>query len=315
MRIPDDINFADYLKFVGQQESQDLHWSAGWRESAKERMSGNTVALGACLPWNKTHPHVRLRPGEVSVWAGINGHKKSMLTGQVALWLARQQKVCMASLEMKPEATLERMIKQAAGTGNPPDKFIDKWFDWADSQILIYDKIDTTPAESILGMCYYAGREMGIEHMFIDSLMKCQIDTDDHTGQKGFLDRLALCAKDTGMHIHLIAHMRKGKDEYAQPGKFDVAGSGDITNMIDNLFVCWKNKQKEAAQFKLKHGGKLTTAEEKLLDYPDQDLIIEKQRHGEFEGKFHLWFDNPSLQFLESESSRVMRFEIPEVAA
>jgi len=33
-------------------------------------------------------------------------------------------------------------------------------------------------------------------------------------------------------------------------------------------------------------------------------LIVAKQRHGEYDGQFKLWFHNDSLQMLESDHSK-----------
>ncbi len=315
MNIPDDIDLIGYLHDIGEIESQDLHWASHWVEGAVERSKGNVSEIGACLPWSKTHPFVRLRPGEVSIWAGINGHRKSMITGQVALWLAKRQKVCIASLEMKPVATLERMYRQAAGCGNPAEGYIRKWFGWADENICLYDKLDTTPSDTILGMCYYAARELKCEHIFIDSLMKCRISGDDYNQQKNFVDRLALCAKTNNVHIHLIAHMRKGRDEYDKPGKFDISGSGDITNLVDNVFVCWKNKLRDEAVQAETNNLAMSDRHREALNEPDQYLTVDKQRHGEYEGAFKLWFQRDSLQFTGDTSGRSLPFPLPEFAA
>ena len=68
------------------------------------------------LPWTNTHSSFAYRPGEVTVYAGSNGGGKSLLTGQIALHLVKQkQKVVIASFEMKPIKTLERMLRQFAG--------------------------------------------------------------------------------------------------------------------------------------------------------------------------------------------------------
>ena len=42
-----------------------------------DRFYGDHAQIGADLPWSKTHGNIKLRPGEVSVWAGVNGHGKS----------------------------------------------------------------------------------------------------------------------------------------------------------------------------------------------------------------------------------------------
>ena len=73
-------NLADdkeFLEFIGRQESQFLQSKDRWRDEVADMLAGNVVMLGDFLPWSKTHTTVRLRPGEVSVWAGINGHGRS----------------------------------------------------------------------------------------------------------------------------------------------------------------------------------------------------------------------------------------------
>lgn len=312
MKIPNDINFIDYLNFVGKQQSQDLHGIDYWREGLLSRLSGNEETHGDYLPWSKTHSKIRLRPGEISLWAGINGHRKSMISGQVALWLSRDQPVCIASLEMKPESTIERMCTQAAGC-RPSPGFAQEFLEWGNERIWIYDKLDSTPTESILGVCYYAAKVLGCKHVFIDSLMKCGVNSDDYTKQKEFVDRLALCAKQNNIHIHLVCHMRKGQDEHHRPGKFDVKGASEITDLVDNVFVCWKDKQREEAASKKENNLPLSDKDLKALERCDQILSVEKQRHGEWEGGFKLWFHKHSLQFIGDDRNHAMPFQLTEV--
>ena len=308
--IPDDLDPIEYLAFVGRQESQKISPASTWSDDLHQRMQGNVKQIGSCLPWGKTHNLIRLRPGEVSIWAGVNGHRKSMITGQVALWLAKVQRVGIASLEMQPGATLERMCKQAAGAGNPSKEFVDRFLGWSHERIWLYDKLDTTPADSILGVAYYMARELGIKHVFIDSLMKCGIAGDDYEGQKRFIDRLSLCAKQNHIHVHLVAHMRKGNTEADKPGKFSIKGASEITDLADNVFICWKDKVREEAAAKQDMGHSLSDAELKALDRCDQVLDVAKQRHGEWEGMFNLWFHRASLQFLGKESDTAMPFNL-----
>lgn len=307
--LPDDLDPIEYLAFVGRQESQKISPANTWADDVHERLSGKVKAIGACLPWGKTHNLIRLRPGEVSIWAGVNGHRKSMITGQVGLWLARSERVGIASLEMQPGATLERMVKQAAGGGNPGRDFVDRLMAWSGDRIWLYDKLDTTPADSILGVVYYMARELGIKHVFIDSLMKCGVAGDDYEGQKRFVDRLSLCAKQNQIHVHLVAHMRKGNTEADRPGKFSIKGASEITDLADNVFICWKDKAREQAAAKADMDRPLTDADQKALERCDQILDIAKQRHGEWEGAFNLWFHRPSLQFLGTDSPQAMPFK------
>jgi len=256
---------------------------------------------GATLPWAKTHQNVRLRPGEVSVWGGINGHGKSLVTGQCLLWLLADHRSLIASLEMKPEATLERMIRQASGVERYRDEFEAGFLKWTDDKLWVYDQLDTVPSDRILGLCHYAAKELGIEHIVIDSLMKCGIRKDDYDGQTAFIDRLCWAAKSLNIHIHLVHHMRKGEKEEQRPGKFDIRGAGEIVDMVDNLFICHRNKSKER---------KRDAGENVDYDEPDATVTVAKARHGEWEGLINLWFDAPSLQFVSEPGQGAMRYDM-----
>ena len=305
MNIPPDVDLVEYFMLNGELEAQDLHGAAYWKENVADRLHNGVLSRGATLPWKKTHDFVRIRPGELSIHAGINGHRKSMVTSQIALHLASQgESSCIASLEMKPEATLGRMARQASTSELPSREYINTFLDWADDKICLYDRYDSAPLETILGVAYYAAQELGCRHIIIDSLMKCGIGTDDYNTQKKFLDQLAICAKKTNAHIHLVAHMRKGRDEYDTPGKFDVKGAGELTDLCDNLFIHWKNRAKEEAIECQATNMPLSTQQERALDACDQLFIVAKQRHGEYEGQFKLWFHGNSLQMLSVENEQ-----------
>jgi len=71
-------------------------------------------------------------------------------------------------------------------------------------------------------------------------------------------------------------------------------GSGSITDQVDNVLTCWRNKGKETAQ---QTGGTWSATD------PDCLLICDKQRNGEWEGRIALWFEPASMQFIESLSA------------
>jgi twinkle protein len=135
------------------------------------------------LPWSKTHDSFAFRPGEVTVYAGSNGGGKSLLTGQIALHLVKQgQKVCMASFEMKPQKTLERMLRQFAGEyvddplASDREAYITKLLGrlekYTADSLYLYDQQGTTSPDKVIAMARYCAMELGVQHIFIDSLMK-----------------------------------------------------------------------------------------------------------------------------------------------
>lgn len=254
--------------------------------------NSDTVYAGAGLPWPKTHEQFRLRPSEVTLWAGFNGSGKSLVLGQIMLHLLKDQKICIASLEMKPVTTLARMCRQALGANNPSDDYIKRFCERGCEKLWLYNQLGTVNSQRIISVIHYAAEKLGVQHFVVDSLMKCGIADDDYTGQKNFVDKLCAVSKDTGCHIHLVAHSRKGADELSPPGKMDVKGSGSITDQVDNVMTVWRNKRKEQAVASNK-------ADDKTLSEPDTLIICDKQRNGEWEGKIGLWFNQSSMRFLE----------------
>jgi len=293
------LSDLELLAFTGRQESQFLVKPSELIDKVKVRFSTGTVVTGDRLPWSKTHSFVGLRPGEVSLWAGINGHGKSSLLCQVCAWNLRFKKWLIASMEMLPERTMEKITQQTAGC-MPSNDYIESFGHWSDDRLWIYDQTESVKTERLLAMIYYAATELKIQHIVIDSLMKCGIRKDDLNSQVAFVDHLCWAAKATGVHVHLVHHIRKGENESRIPGKFDVRGAGEITDLVDNVFIAHRNKIKESS---LRRGQHVD------IDEPDCRLIVDKQRHGEWEGIFNLWFHNSSKQFVPTSADRTMRFD------
>ena len=234
------------------------------------------------LPWEKCSGKFNIRKGEVTCWLGYNGHGKSLILGQIANHLmAVGDKVCIASMEMKPYSTMARMCRQAFGIQIPDRQVIQKYMAWTDDRLWLYDQMGSTPATRIHNMCKYAA-SIGITQIIIDSLMKVVSKEDDYNGQKEFVNGLCVIARDSGIHIHLVHHSRKREDESKRPGKMDAKGSGAISDLVDNTVSVWRKKEDNST------GG----------DY-DCLLTVDKQRHGEWEGIFGLYFCPDALSYAD----------------
>ena len=316
MNIPPvDYNDKELMEFVGMQESQDIAWGDSNISQLEQRLLHGDVLRGAKLPWQNTHGLIRFREGEVSIWAGINGHKKSMLLGMVMMWFARTERVGISSFEMPITDTQERLVYQAAGC-KPSINFARQWGAWNHERICYYNQMDTVPSYRVLGSIYYMAKEMGCKHIKVDSLTKCGLPAGDGDAEKKFMDTLSAAAKALKIHIHLVAHVRKpahGGEAY-RPTKFDVRGAGELTDLTDNLLIVWKDKKREGIARKIQAGATVTMDEKEYFNNnPDQRLICEKQRHGKWEGQIALWFHENSLQFLPNDSNRVLPFNFDQV--
>lgn len=298
--VPAEIRLAAKMENYFGAPDADPHLRAAEVYTAKlvREFGANRPPEGDSLPWAKTQFSVRLRPGEVSLWPGINGHGKSLLTSHVALDLIAQgRRVVIASLEMQPVKTLKRMARQAIGNATPTEQAIVQFVDWLKFRLWLYDQHGRANPHHILAVIRYAAIELKVSHFFLDSLMMCVKGEEDYDGQKDFVTELCSVAHDTGCHIHLIHHTRKLRDEDDVPGKFDAKGSGSVTDQVDNVFTIWRNKRKEADR---QNGG---CDESK----PDALVICDKQRHGEWEGRIALWFDPSSLSYRGEERQSFQR--------
>ncbi len=282
-----------------------------WLDTIKENYLAGEKHGQITLPWAKTHGGFAFRPGEVTVYAGGNGGGKSLITGQIALNLIKQgQTVCVASFEMKPERTLERMLRQFSGEFiDAPlnrdrksyiEKLVSRFDKYLSDKLYIYDQQGTTSPDKVIAMARYCAIELGVQHIFIDSLMKCVKGEDDFNGQKNFVDELTALARDHNIHIHLVHHIRKLVNEEQQPNKNDLKGSGSISDQVDNVFLMWRNKKKE----NLRNMG-----EQVDENMPDAYLMCEKQRNGEVQEWYSLWYHSSSQQFVEKLGAVSMDFD------
>lgn len=251
---------------------------------------------GIRLPWKKVADRLVLRMGEVSMWAGINGHGKSQVIGHITAHALRDWRACVASMEFKPVKWLRRMTRQVCGMSQPTAAFVRHVSHWYRDKLWVFEATGNAKASEILEVFAYAARRYGIELFIIDNLAKCGFAEDDYNGQKRFVDQLTDFARDMDVHVALVAHMRKTQDEDKAAGKMDVKGSGGMTDMSDTLVSVWRNKPKERVARKPEN--ERTEKDAEKLAEPDCVLTCAKQRNGEDEPVIGLWFDPDSLQFL-----------------
>lgn len=283
--LDDQIDFAAYLKDTDAKTK--VKPASDFVQDAKARLRSQSKTKRTYLPWPKCNTSFEFRRGEVTVWAGQNGHGKTDATTEIALSIVGQgERVCVASFEMKPVTTISRMVRMFAMT-NPYspefqgddgltvlDTLYDDFAEWSNGRLWLYDQTGTAYPDTVLGMVKYCAQELGITHVFIDSLMKCVKAEDDYNGQKDFVDQLCALAKDCDIHIHLVHHLKKPSKESDMPDKHDTKGSGSITDQVDNLFMVWRNKPKEDAY---KAQGERSNKQVE----PDCYLLCRKQRNYE----------------------------------
>lgn len=253
------------------------------------------------LPWSKSQPNIRLRESELSLWMGYNHHGKSMLLSNVMLHLMdKGERVCVASLEMSAKAQLQRLYRQATTNAAPSIPYIREAQSYLTEKLWLYDLVGSVKIEELLEAFSYAHNRYGCKYFIIDSLMKLGKAEDDYAGQKELIDILCDFKMVNKIHIALVTHATKG-NEYEVPNRFNIKGSGGISDLADTVMCVWRNIKKKDA---LEAGSEITDVD----SMPDAVLKCDKQRNGEWIGKIPLWFDARSLQYIESSSSRPKRY-------
>lgn len=267
------------------------------------------IEVGYHCPWGKVSRKILFRPSELNVWTGINGHGKSQFLGHVILGMLHQgAKICIASLELKPDNFLMRLTRQATGMVLPSAAYHKAVYEWYRDKLWLFNELGTVKSQWLLDVFIYARQRYGIDVFVIDSFMLCGIAEDDYKAQKAFIEKLCYFKNHYNCQVHLVSHPRKGADESFAPGKLDTKGTGAITDLADNCFTVWRNKEKERCLQKKADGYSLTEKEINSVKMPDCVWRCDKQRNGDWEGSIGFWYDKKSFQYLENEHQKPKPF-------
>lgn len=292
--IPDDIDFGAYMAATDCQVK--IRPASVFALDLDEEFAPRSGARHASMLSTKLRSAIEFRPGELTVWAGHNGARKSMFCGQLVLDLCRQNEpTLIVSLEMSPRQTLARMCRQACATDLPSAERRREFMRWTDGRLWLFDHVGRLTPAKCLAVCRYFASKLGGRHVLVDSFMRVCQSEEAMDEQKALIGDLCDMAKDTGLHVHLVAHCRKptGGAEDKPPSKYDIKGSGAITDQSHNVLTIWQNRAKRAEADKRE-------PDPKVMAGPDAVIAIEKQRNGRVEGKFAMWFDDRSLRFIDT---------------
>lgn len=297
--IPDTIDFSAYER---QTEAAVKVRPAGdfLAELAEEFAERQAKSMPVMFSTKLRHL-IEFRPGEVTCWAGYNGHRKSMFAGQVVLDLCvMRQRSLIASMEMQPGRTLARMARQAYGVARPGPDSLRAFAAWTDGRLWLFDHMGRVTPSQMIAVCNYFAQELNGRHVLIDSMMMVCSSEESLDEQKQFATDLCRLAQETGLHVHLVTHCRKPATgaEDKPPTKYDLRGSAAISDQASNVITVWSNKPKKSALDK-------NPNDEDALQQPDAAVTVEKQRNGPGEGRVRLWWDEGSLRFMDDRHSAV----------
>jgi twinkle protein len=197
-----------------------------------------------------------LREAELTIWSGKNNHGKSTMIGQFILNLAEnKQHVFLYSGELTKSQIKEWIFSQACTvddlvsytdeiTKSTEYEVKDDVFEminiWVEGRIFIYNKDDIAKEDELLALMERAYYQKGCTHFYLDNLMMMQMQnegSDIYKRQSIFMNKIKSFTK-RGVHCNVVVHPYKTKDEIIT--KDDVGGTGDITNIADNVLIVHK---------------------------------------------------------------------------
>ena len=203
--------------------------------------------------------------GEISIVSGLNASGKSSWLNTITLnALQRGFKVAMFSGELMKEKVKTWLNQSAAGR-----EFVKKVYGyddlyyvpkdvtakidaWTRDKFFLYDNKYGRNWSRLLESVKNVVEQKGVNLMILDNLMTLELDAfngDKNEKQSAFVNSLADLAKQANIHIVLVAHPRKSLTFLRRE---DIGGSGDITNLADNVYIihrCNKDFVKRAPEF------------------------------------------------------------------
>lgn len=209
---------------------------------------------------------VGLYLGELSIVTGINASGKSSWLNHIALNAIEQgNKVAIWSGELESKRLKPWICQTAAGPryvtrcteiGKENFYYVSDDIDrkvtrWLGDKLYIYNNDYGFRWEQIRNDLNDM-MEAGVKLFILDNLMAMSLvgfKGDGNEKQKALVLELKQMAKKYGVHIILVAHPRK---EVTFIRKESISGSGDLSNIVDNILIVHRVNQdfeKRAAEF------------------------------------------------------------------
>lgn len=193
---------------------------------------------------------------EVTILSGTNGSGKSSFINTLVLKVVNQGYKCaLWSGELRADV-LKTWIQTTAcrrfqlvgpdrwGRYSVPDNIGTRIDEWLDGKFYLYNNEYGTKWEQVFHDMVELQKH-GVKFFVLDNLTSLDIDFDGDKNdkQKKVIEDLKSFAKSNMVHIVLVAHPRKsvGRGMNSFIRKDDIAGSSDLMNLADDIFIIHRN--------------------------------------------------------------------------
>lgn len=192
-----------------------------------------------------------LNLGEVTLLSGSNSAGKSSWLDMLILNVINNgNKVALWSGELPPDKLKMWIHNAAAGKKNLLSKqrgdftiyetnpiIAEKIDNWLDGKLFLYNNEYSSKWEQIFNDINEL-LKLDVKLFILDNLFSMDIDIfdgDKNNKQKELILQICQLARKEKIHIVLVAHPRKAVGFLR---KTDISGTADLTNAVDNVFIC-----------------------------------------------------------------------------
>ena len=215
-----------------------------------------------------------------------------MLGALAFQWALQGRRTLVCSLEMDVGTQLIRMARQALCKSDFNYDEMDLLQMRVGLDLFFFDFVGQVSPDRIFSLCSYAATQMKVSHIVIDNLtMVVPPGRNSDEDAARFVAGLVQIGRETGIHIHIVGHIRKPDDD-KRLSRYDWRGTGACSDMVHNVFIVQSNSKKRKAN----EQGKGYEFDKE----PDHYVRVDKQRNGEYQGDIGLWWRYKSLNWSES---------------
>ena len=262
-----------------------------------------------------------LAKGEISVVSGLRGAGKSTWLSQVILnCIEKEHTAIVYSGELKDTRFMDWISLQAAGDGYILsrqgmfgniiyyilNKTRDMIADWMDSKLWLYNNRFGSSFKDIGKVLASKIKETQADMVLIDNMMSLDLSEQDpflrndkYEQQTLFVKQLKDIAVSCNCHIIFVAHPRKAQGFLRLD---DIAGSGNISNLVDNAFICHRVNEDFTRLTKQMYHWK----DDNSIYAGDNVIEICKDRENGTQDKFiPMYYQQSSRRFLSTPNEEI----------
>lgn len=264
-----------------------------------------------------------LMKGGLSIWSGLRASAKSTILSQIALSaIDDNHNVLFYSGELTDKRFARWLVQQAAGKQYVkeyekeeskywfvPDDVQRKIASWIGNKLYVYNNSYGSEYSRLINEIENKIQLVKPDLIVLDNLMTIglsDISTNEYQAQTTLMLKLHELAEKYNCHIGLVAHPRKTTTFLRL---IDIAGSGNIGNMVDSAFIVHRVNHDFKKGFIDEFCKKGTNEEDVLLFNGTNVIEIAKDREEGIQDEFiPLWYENESRR-LKNNQTEIMKFK------